>query len=504
MLYYQVQNSLSDRKMQPSMACDLLIVGGEGDLALRKLYPALYSLWVSNCLPQDFRIIAVSRRETTQSEFLGQVRTWFDTSKSARQFEESAWHAFTSKLIFFSLDATSGEALTRLREDVLCDSERDLVVYLATPPTIFGPVCEAIQQAGLVRPNTRIVVEKPLGADRESYLEINSQLTGIFEERQVYRIDHYLGKEAVQNLLALRFANMFLEPLWNSKYIDNVQITVAESLGVTGRWEFYDSAGAMRDMLQNHLLQLLCLTAMEPPTHLEPTAVRNEKLKVLSCLRPMQPETIRENVVLGQYRAGTAGGQSVPGYSEEQDAQPASRTETFVAIKAHIDNWRWAGVPFYLRTGKRLHAQFSEIVVEFKPVPHSIYPEQRVMDAPNRLIIRLQPDETISLELMNKVSGLDVKIPLRTAALDLSFPQQNEPGGTPDAYQRLLLDVIRENPTLFVRADEVEEAWIWVDQIRALLESAGRPPEKYTAGSWGPTSAVTLIARDGRSWREYG
>jgi glucose-6-phosphate 1-dehydrogenase len=327
--------------MQSSVACDLLIVGGEGDLALRKLYPALYSLWLSKCLPKDFRIIAVSRREASQAEFFEQVR-----------------------------------------------------------------------------PNTRIVVEKPLGADRESFLAINSQLTGIFEERQVYRIDHYLGKETVQNLLALRFANMFLEPLWNGKYIDNVQITVAESLGVTGRWEFNDSAGAMRDMLQNHLLQLLCLTAMEP-------------------------EMISDNIVLGQYQAGTAGGKAVPGYCEEEDAQPRSSTETFVAIKAHIDNWRWAGVPFYLRTGKRLHAQFSEIVVEFKPVPHSIYPEQRVMNAPNRLIIRLQPDETISLELMNKVAGLDVKTSLRTATLGLSFPEENEPGATPDAYQRRRADCAR-------------------------------------------------------------
>ncbi len=494
--------TLSDREMQSPTACDLLIVGGEGDLALRKLYPALYALWRGNCLPEDFRIFAVSRRETPQAEFLRQVRNWFDASQAAQQFEENAWHQFTSRLTFHSLDATSPEALALLREETLNDSGRHLVVYLATPPAIFGPVCEAIKRAGLVRSNTRIVVEKPLGADRDSFLQINRQLTDIFEERQVYRIDHYLGKETVQNLLALRFANMFLEPLWNSKYIDNIQITVAESLGVTGRWEFYDGAGAMRDMLQNHLLQLLCLIAMEPPAHLEPTAVRNEKLKVLSCLRPLREDMLRDNVVLGQYVAGTSGGQSVPGYCEEEGAQAQSRTETFFAIKAHIDNWRWAGVPFYLRTGKRLQRQFSEIVVEFKPVPHSIFPEQRVMDAPNRLVIRLQPDETISLELMNKVAGLDVKVPLRTAALDLSFPEENEPGSTPDAYQRLLLDVIRENPTLFVRSDEVEEAWKWVDQIRALLDNAGKTPEKYTAGSWGPTAAVALVARDGRSWRE--
>tara|TARA_R110002049_G_scaffold156512_1_gene321534 strand:- start:3487 stop:4959 length:1473 start_codon:yes stop_codon:yes gene_type:complete len=489
--------------MQSPKACDLLIVGGEGDLALRKLYPALYSLWVSHCLPEDFRIFAVSRRDTPQSEFLAQVRTWFDTSKSAQQYDESAWRDFTSRLTFHSLDATSGEALAQLREESLTDAQRHLVVYLATPPTIFGPVCEAIKLAGLVRTNTRIVVEKPLGEDRESFIEINGQLTAIFEERQVYRIDHYLGKETVQNLLALRFANMFLEPLWNSKYIDNVQITVAESIGVTGRWEFYNGAGAMRDMLQNHMLQLLCLIAMEPPAHLEPTSVRNEKLKVLSCLRPLQQDMLRDNVVVGQYVAGTAEGKPVPGYCEEEGSEANSRTETFIAIKAHIDNWRWANVPFYLRTGKRLQTQYSEIVVEFKPVPHSIFPSQRAMDAPNRLVIRLQPDETISLELMNKVAGLDVKIPLRTAALDLSFPEENEPGSTPDAYQRLLLDVIRENPTLFVRSDEVEEAWKWVDQIKTLLDEVGKAPEKYTAGSWGPTSAVALIARDDRAWREF-
>lgn len=485
------------------MACDLLIVGGEGDLALRKLYPALYSLWVSKCLPEDIRIFGMARREIPQDEFLGRVREWFDKRKKTRQFDEAAWAAFTARLYYCSADATSAEALTQLRQQHLTDPSRDLVVYLATPPTIFGPVCEAIQGAGLVRPNARIVVEKPLGEDRESYLEINNQLTRIFDEDQVYRIDHYLGKETVQNLLALRFANTFLEPLWNNKYIDNVQITVAESIGVSGRWDFYDGAGAMRDMVQNHLLQLLCLAAMEPPAHLAPTAVRNEKLKVLSCLRPMDESSIRDDVVLGQYVAGAVDGQPVPGYCEEEGAEPRSQTETFVAIKAHLDNWRWAGVPFYLRTGKRLQARYSEIVVEFKQVPHSIFTEQRMMDAPNRLVIRLQPDETISLELMNKVAGLDVKTPLRSVTLDLSFPEENEPGATPDAYQRLLLDVIRENPTLFVRSDEVEEAWKWVDQIHEVWQDTGKQPEPYTAGSWGPTSAIALIARDDRRWREY-
>ncbi|NND69376.1 MAG: glucose-6-phosphate dehydrogenase, partial [Halioglobus sp.] len=483
--------------------CDLLIVGGEGDLALRKLYPALYSLWVVGCLPEDIRIFGLARRQLPQDEFLARVREWFDKRKSAREFEESAWAQFTARLTYCSLDATQADSLKQLRDEHLNDDSRDLVVYLATPPNIFGPVCQAIRGAGLARPNARIVVEKPLGEDRASYLDINQQLTRVFEERQVYRIDHYLGKETVQNLLALRFANTFLEPLWNNKYIDNVQITVAESLGVSGRWSFYDDAGALRDMVQNHLLQLLCLAAMEPPAHLESTAVRNEKLKVLSSLRPLDEDTIREDFVIGQYTAGNVDGESVPGYCEEEGAEAQSETETFIAIKAHIDNWRWAGVPFYLRTGKRLRERFSEIVVEFKQVPHAIFPDQHLLDAPNRLIIRVQPDETISLELMNKVAGLDVKTPLRSVTMDLSFPDENDPGATPDAYQRLLLDVIRENPTLFVRADEVEEAWKWVDGIREVWQRAGKRPESYPAGSGGPTGAIEMVARDGRRWREF-
>ena len=267
------------------MDCDFLIIGGDGDLALRKLYPALYSLWDRGSLPADVRILSIARRDLSQDEFLKLVRTWFDGSKSAAQFSDESWDAFSSKLEYSMQDATSSEGLAGLRQQCLNDPQRDLVVYLATPPQIFAPICGALEGAGLVRPNTRIVVEKPLGQDRESFLAINDQLTRIFDEQQVYRIDHYLGKETVQNLLALRFANTFLEPLWNNKYIDNVQITVSEAIGVSGRWDFYDEAGAMRDMVQNHLLQLLCLAAMEPPAHLEPTAVRNEKLKVLSCLR---------------------------------------------------------------------------------------------------------------------------------------------------------------------------------------------------------------------------
>ncbi|MFT5710995.1 MAG: glucose-6-phosphate 1-dehydrogenase [Halioglobus sp.] len=483
--------------------CDFLIIGGDGDLALRKLYPALYSLWVSGCLPPDIRILAIARRKLSQDEFLKLVRSWFDGSKSAAEFSQAVWDEFTARLEYCSQDATSSEGLSELHEKYLKDAQRDLVVYLATPPQIFAPICGALETAGLVRPNTRIVVEKPLGDNRESFLKINAQLTRIFDEQQVFRIDHYLGKETVQNLLALRFANTFLEPLWNNKYVDNVQITVAESIGVSGRWDFYDEAGAMRDMVQNHLLQLLCLAAMEPPAHLKPDDVRNEKLKVLSCLRPMDEQMVRKDTVIGQYTAGAVDGEAVPGYANEDGAIPGSETETFVAIKAHIDNWRWAGVPFYLRTGKRLQHRYSEIVVEFKQVAHSIFGVRLPAGTPNRMIIRLQPDETISLELMNKVAGLDEKAPLSKVTLDLTHAENSSLGPKPDAYQRLLFDVMHNNPTLFVRADEVEEAWKWVDCIHSVWGTAGKRAERYTAGSSGPSGAIALVARDGKNWHEY-
>ena len=487
--------------MESELNSDLLIIGGEGDLALRKLYPALFSLWVGDCLNEDMRIVALARRELEQDDFLALVRQWFDENKDERSIDEAAWSAFTARLQYFSSDATSSESLDHLREQYFQDEERDLVVYLATPPAIFAPVCKALQSASLVRPTTRIVVEKPLGHDRESFLEINADLCSIFNEEQVYRIDHYLGKETVQNLLALRFANSFLEPLWNNQHIDNIQITVAESIGVSGRWDFYDKAGAMRDMVQNHLLQLMCLTAMEPPAHLSSTDVHTEKLKVLSCLRPIDNEGARRNTVIGQYTEGAVGGQPVVGYCEEEEAAATSSTETFVAIKAQIDNWRWAGVPFYLRTGKRMPRRFCEIVVEFKQVPHSIFGGQPMSGAPNRLMLQLQPEEIIRLELMNKVPGLDAGMPLKKVSLDVSVPVGSKTH-TPGAYERLMLDVLRGNSTLFMRAAEVEQAWVWVDQIHAAWKRIGKVPQAYTAGTWGPSDSIALVARSDRSWFE--
>lgn len=485
----------------PSSAnCDLLIVGGEGDLALRKLYPALYALWQGDALCDQVRIVALARKSPGRDEFLALVKQWFDDYNPTGPAAPEDWARYIEHLHYFSADATSAEALTGLQEH-FGNPERGLVVYLATPPHIFAPVCRALDGAGLVRPSTRIVVEKPLGSDLESFRDINRELTSIFTEEQVFRIDHYLGKETVQNLLALRFANSVIEPLWNNRYVDNVQITVAENIGVSGRWSFYDEAGAMRDMLQNHLLQLLSLAAMEPPAHLSAEDVRNEKVKVLSCLRPMTDESVRNNTVVGQYTAGNVGGEAAIGYLEEEGAEKNSTTETFVAVKAEIDNWRWAGVPFYLRTGKRLQHRLAEIVVEFKQVPHSIFGPLLQSDSGNRMVIRLQPDEIISLELMNKQAGLEMALPLQQVSLDLTFPEQNE-RAAPDAYQRLLLDVIRQNPTLFVRADEVEAAWHWVDGIRAAWDRLGMRPKNYSAGSWGPSESIALVARDNRSWYE--
>ncbi len=485
--------------MEPN--CDLLIIGGEGDLALRKLYPALFALWQGKCLCEEVRIVALARKSPSRDEFLKLVKQWFDDYNPGGPAEPETWEAFIKHLHYFSADATSAEAISGLHTDHFNDDSRGLVVYLATPPQIFAPVCRALDGAGLVRISTRIVVEKPLGSNLESFREINRELTSIFTEEQVYRIDHYLGKETVQNLLALRFANSLFEPLWNNRYVDNVQITVAENIGVSGRWDFYDEAGAMRDMLQNHLLQLLSLAAMEPPAHLTAEDVRNEKVKVLSCLRPMDDAGVRENTVIGQYTSGAVDGQAVVGYMEEEGAEKTSSTETFVALKAEIDNWRWAGVPFYLRTGKRLQERVAEIVVEFKQVPHSIFGPLLQSGSTNRMVIKLQPEEIISLELMNKQAGLEMRLPLQQVSLDLTFPEQNE-RAAPDAYQRLLLDVIRENPTLFVRADEVEAAWEWVDEIHATWDRLGMKPRNYSAGTWGPSEAIGLVARDARNWYE--
>jgi glucose-6-phosphate 1-dehydrogenase len=484
------------------MICDILIIGGDGDLALRKLYPALYHLDLDACLPDCFRVVSVSRMPAADTGFANHVKSKLDSFIGNEQIDEPTWARFSKRLQHLKINATSEAELRRLRNEVFTDTDRDLIVYLATPPAIFAPICQSLWAVGLVRPNMRIVIEKPLGSDLASFRSINDSLTAIFKEEQIYRIDHYLGKETVQNLLTMRFANALFEPLWNSNYIDHVQISAAETVGAEGRWDFYDEAGALRDMVQNHLLQLLCLVAMEPPASLAPWAVHDEKLKVLRSLAPMSKRDVQDFTVRGQYRAGTIGGNAVPSYTQEEGAKPVSNTETFVAIKAKIDNWRWAGVPFYLRTGKRMQSRFSEIVIQFAEVPHAIFGDQMRSDNANRLVIRLQPDEGIQLFVFNKVPGLDDSQPLEMVALNLSLNEAFTNKRVPDAYERLLFDVMRANSTLFMRADQVEAAWDWVDRIADGWRSTKQRPLPYVAGSWGPSEGIALIARDGRNWQE--
>lgn len=484
------------------MICDMLIVGGDGDLAYRKLYPALYHLDLAGCLPSCLKIVCVSRVQQGEDQFRAKVHEMLERYLKNGMLDEAVWQRFSARLNSYSLDATSEAELAVLSREVFTDKSRDLITYLATPPTIFAPVCQSLWAVGLVRDNMRLVIEKPLGHDRESFLQINDSLMAIFKEHQVYRIDHYLGKETVQNLLTLRFANALFEPLWNNTYIDHVQITAAESVGAGGRWSFYDDAGALRDMVQNHLLQLLCLLAMEPPASLDPRAVHDEKLKVLRSLSPIKGRGVAENTVRGQYNSGSIDGQTVPGYTAEQGANSRSNTETFVAIKARINNWRWAGVPFYLRTGKRMQRRYCEIVVQFKELPHAIFQQQTGQNSANRLVIQLQPEEGIRLHLLNKVPGLDENFPLETVSLDLSLSEAFTDRRVPDAYERLLFDVMRGNSTLFMRADLVEEAWVWIDDIREGWEATKLKANPYMSGSMGPADSVALVARDGRQWQD--
>ena len=418
--------------------------------------------------------------------------------RPAEDFDAETWDRFAGRLRHVQLDAMAADGWDRLHAALSDEAGRPRVFYLATAPALFGPTCQGLHDAGLITPHARVVLEKPIGTDLASAQAINDQVGAVFAEDQIFRIDHYLGKETVQNLMALRFANSLFEPLWSHGSIDHVQITVAENLGVEGRGGYYDKAGALRDMVQNHIVQLLCLVAMEPPAAFDADAVRDEKLKVLKALRPITPADIDTKTVRGQYKAGAIDGAPVVGYLDENGGNTQSPTETLVVLKAEIENWRWAGVPFYLRTGKRMPARRSEIVVQYRPVPHSIFGASAGTITPNRLVIRLQPDEGIGLELMTKDRGPG-GMRLVKAPLNLSFGETFQ-SRTPDAYERLLMDVVRGNPTLFMRRDEVEAAWHWIEPILTAWNQSADPPKSYAAGTWGPSSAVALIERDGRSW----
>lgn len=482
----------------PVEVFDLVIFGGTGDLAMRKLLPALYHRERDGQITGDSRIIAASRGELAHEEFLSMVERTLRDNLRPEEIEAACWDRFLRRLHYVQADAHRAQDWQGLTELLAGAESRTRVAYLATAPSLFGAFAAGLKKNGLITPASRIVLEKPLGHDYASAHAINTEVGGSFDENQIYRIDHYLGKETVQNLLALRFGNSLFEPMWRSSAVDHVQITVAEDLGVGSRIEFYNDIGALRDMVQNHLLQLVCLVAMEPPSSLHHDAVRDEKIKVLRALRPITGENIQRYAVRGQYKSGAIDGAPVPGFLDELGGA-ASQTETFVALKLEIDNWRWSNVPFYLRTGKRLPGKHSEIVIQFHDVPHSIFPEQQFKVQPNRLIIRLQPDEGVKLSVMVKEPGPG-GFNLRPVSLDLSFDETFEMR-YPDAYERLLMEVLRGNPALFMRRDEVEAAWRWIDLVVDGWQSSGQKIEPYVAGSWGPTASSLLLDQDGRSWQ---
>lgn len=478
---------------------DLVLFGGGGDLAMRKLLPALYALCHDKRVPAGGRVLCVGRNPLSTEAFIAAAEKQVQMHIPYGALQPEQWSAFCKRIHYLSLDASDAQTYQPLVDVLRSDAGLTRVFYLATPPSLFASICHNLAERGLVNPHSRVVLEKPLGRDLDSARQINAEVGRVFAESQIFRIDHYLGKEAVQNLLALRFGNVLFEPLWRREWISDVQITIAEELGVGNRMGYYETAGALRDMMQNHLLQLLCIVAMEPPVSINPDAVRDEKLKILRSLKRFTPNTLVQNVVRGQYRAGYVAGNAVPGYRNEPDADPASRTESFVAVKAEIESWRWTGVPFYLRTGKRMADSLAEIVVRFKSLPHTIFAQPSSSFQANSLVIRLQPDEGLHLNLMAKTPGDGMR--LKPVNLELDFREKFKMPRM-DAYERLLLDVLRGQLTLFMRSDELEAAWEWVEPILDFWDQEGASPAPYAAGSWGPAAASALIGRDGLQWRE--
>ncbi|MEO0911525.1 MAG: glucose-6-phosphate dehydrogenase [Pseudomonadota bacterium] len=469
---------------------DLVIFGGTGDLARRKILPSLFRRMKVGQMPKDARVIGAARGKMTKKAFQALIREALEEFMKPEERAEEDVDAFVRQLDYVTLDAMGDGGWDDLAKKLRDGTTR--AFYLSVGPSLFGTIAGQLRKRGLATPESRIVVEKPLGHDLASAQALNKELSSCFTESQIYRIDHYLGKETVQNLMALRFANALFEPLWSAQHVDHVQITVSESISVAGRGGYYDKSGATRDMVQNHLMQLLCLTAMEPPARFEPNAVRDEKLKVIRALDPVPlSDTVR-----GQYRANGTDGSYL-----DHVENPESRTESFVALKAQISNWRWAGTPFYLRTGKKLRARMSEIAIVFKDVPHSIFPEVEERRG-NALIIRLQPDEGITLRMTIKDPGPG-GMRLKEVPLDMTFAEALGPQvEVADAYERLIMDVIRGNQTLFMRGDEVEAAWEWTDAIIAAWENGTGRPQPYDPGGSGPEDALALLHRDGRRWRE--
>ncbi len=487
--------------MTGAVASLLTIFGATGDLAQRMLLPSLYGLQRDGLLPEHLKVLGTARSALDEAGFRELVAQSIERAVPAAERDDAAVRGLLDRLAYQPASTDDAAAMDALALRVAALRSGDVVFHLSTAPRWYAPICSALGAAGLGGTGTRVLLEKPIGHDLASAVAINDGVTQVFDEDRVFRVDHYLGKEGVQNLIALRFGNALFEPLWNARHIQQVQITVAETVGVEGRGDYYDHSGAMRDMLQNHPLQLLCLTAMEPPSQFDPSPVRNEKIKVLRSLRAIGRAEVAAESVAGQYTAGAVNGVAVPGYVEEIGR--ASRTETFVALRAHIDNWRWSGVPFYLRTGKRMPRRCTEILMQFRAVPHSIFAHTGARVEPNALLIRLQPEERIELMLMSKTPGLDrAGLRMSQVALDLDLHEEFATHRRRLAYERLYLDALEGNGTLFVRRDETEAAWQWIDAIFDGWAHHGIAPRNYPAGTWGPSSAVTLAERHGHSWRE--
>lgn len=473
---------------------DMVIFGGTGDLVKRKLLPALYNAFVAGNISPASRLFCLGRNDLAHNTY---IETAYNYALEAKQKIESAkWQQFAQHIIYIQLDATDPDAYQKLTTSLNQDITN--IYYLSTAPELFKPICNNLAKAKLNHAKSRIVLEKPLGNDLKSAEDINNFVAQFFQEDQIYRIDHFLGKESVQNLMAIRFGNTLFEALWRRQWVHSVQITVAEAIGVESRAEFYEQTGALRDMLQNHLLQMLCIVAMEPPSSLDADVIRDEKLKVLRSLKALTEEDVLNHVIKGQYKAGAVNGQAVIGYMDENKVAPHSLTETFVAIKAEIQNWRWAGVPFFLRTGKRMQEKVAEIVIQFKDIPCKIFPNSGGAFA-NRLIIQIQPEETVKLFFLAKQPGETNR--LKPVYLDLDFNEMFHAQRT-DGYERLLVDVIRGNLSLFVRRDEQIAAWKWVEPILETWAELKIAPKQYPAGTWGPASSSALLAKDGLYWHE--
>ena len=480
--------------------CDLVIFGALGDLSRRKLLISLYRLEMASLIEPDTRIIGIDRFEGSNEEFVETIH------KSLHEFlneklDEQTWLQFSARFSYLKIDLTQLDEY-QILNTVIDGKSRVMVNYFAVAPFLFTNICQGLAQCGVLNEESRMVMEKPIGHDLKSSKAINDSVAEVFTEKQSYRIDHYLGKETVLNLLALRFANSIFTTNWNHNTIDHIQITVAEEVGIEGRWEYFDKTGQLRDMLQNHLLQILTFVAMEPPVNLEAQSIHNEKIKVLAALRPITIENVERKTVRGLYTSGEIKGNQVPGYLEEEGANTESTTESFVALRVDIDNWRWAGVPFYLRTGKRMTYKRTEIVVNFKQLPHNIFKESFAELPSNKLIIHLQPNEGVEIQILNKIPGIDENIKLQKTKLDLSFFDTFKNSKIFGGYEKLVLEAMRGNPTLFLSREEIEQAWTWVDSIQDAWAHLDAAPKPYPAGTWGPADADELITRDQRAWEE--